>query len=148
MWLKTNTSPGILDRSSKLPIYEQLYLELKRRIRAGYYESRQFPSRQQACEEFGVSTISVKRALTRLHQEALISMSRGRSTIVQPSVQKSKLNSNLDELLTDINLTELTTSVSTVSHERVLANEEVCAILNCERATLVDETVRLRRLDD
>lgn len=148
MALKQNTSAGILDRSANLPIYEQLYLELKRRIRAGYYENRQFPSRQQVCEEFEVSSISVKRALRRLHQETLISMSRGRSTTVLPLDQKSKLNSNLDKLLTDINLTELTTSLSTVWHEQGVAEEDVCAILNCERTTLVDQTARLRRLDD
>lgn len=148
MTLKQTSSEGILDRSAKLPIYEQLYLELKRRIRTGYYEKRPFPSRRQACDEFEISAISVKRAFNRLHQEAFISMSRGRNTIVQPLQPKSKLNSNLDTLLTDINLNDLTTSVSTIDHSRGTADEDTCAILNCDSATMVDETTRLRRLDD
>ncbi len=143
-----NSSVGILDRSAKLPIYEQLYLELKRRIRAGYYEQRQFPSRRQACDEFEISAISVKRAFKRLHQEAFISMSPGRNTIVQPLEQKPKLNSNLDTLLADINLKDLTTSVSIIGHEQSVADEEVCATLNCDGTTIVDQTTRLRRLDD
>lgn len=148
MTLNQNSSIGILDRSAKLPIYEQLYLELKRRIRAGYYENRQFPSRQQACDEFEISAISVKRAFNRLHQEAFISMSRGRKTIVPPLAEKSILNSNLDTLLTDINLNDLTTSIATIGHERSVAEEDVCAILNCDSTTLLDQTTRLRRLDD
>lgn len=147
MPLNRNGSVGILDRSAKLPIYEQLYLELKRRIHAGYYEKRQFPSRQQVCEEFDISAISVKRALKRLHQEAFISMSPGRNTIVQPLNQKFKLNSNLDTLLTDINLNDLTTSVSTIGHERSVIEADICMILDCDSTTLVDQTTRLRRLD-
>lgn len=142
------SSVPVLDRAAKLPIYEQLYLELKSRIRSGYYENRQFPSSHQACIEFGVSTISVKRVYKRLHREALISMSRGRNTIVLPAAQDSKLNSNLDTLLTDINLKDLTTSVFTIGHERCKADEIVCLALNCDRNTIVEQTTRLRRLED
>lgn len=144
---RTSSAP-LLDRSAKLPIYEQLYLELKNRLGSGYYEKRQFPSLQQACAEFDVSNISVKRAFKRLHQEAFISMSRGRNTVVLSRGPNKKLSSNLDTLLSDINLKELTTSVSIIEHQRCLADDDVREALKCEMGAMVHQTTRLRRLDE
>lgn len=136
-----------LDRAAKVPIYDQIYLELKKRIRMGYYDDRQFPSSNQACAEFNVSTISVRRAFKRLHQEALISMSRGRDTVIRPKHQEKKLNSNLDALLTDINLNEWTTSTTVIDHKRCEADDDVCAALGCAPGSLVEQSTRLREID-
>jgi len=136
-----------LANNPSIPIYEQVYDELKNRISSGHYEMRPFPSLQQASAEFEVSLIAVKRAFRRLHQEALISMSRGRNTYVRNIDQSKKLNSNFDALLSDINLSQSSTSVTIIEHNLCAASDDVCGALGCQAGTHVEQTQRLRKLD-
>lgn len=137
----------VIDRDLKVPVYEQVYSTLKRRILDGYYSENEFPSSRTACAEFGVSRISVKSALVRLHQEGLISMSRGRDTLVVADRAKSKISANLGTLLADLERLELATNVVVLAHKKCPAGSEVANLLSCDSEDLIQQSTRLRTVD-
>lgn len=145
--LPSTLSNQSIDRGSKVPIYEQVYTILRDRIRSGFYQNRRFPSTKQACEEFGISRISVKSAFTRLHQEALIVMSRGRETRICSSAEDVKVCSDIGSFFADLERLELATTVRVVRHEKCVPSSEVAAVLGCDPKQEIEKTTRLRSVD-
>lgn len=145
--LKRDQSSQLVDRTSNVPVYEQIYRILKKRILSGYYENSAFPSSVQACAEFGVSRISTKNAFTRLHQEALISMSRGRTTHARSPHDDKKICSDLGSFFSDLERLELGTTVRIIRHESCRADTEIAGALECEPNAEIEKTIKLRSVD-
>ena len=88
-----------LDRDSKIPLYKQLYFELKdlivsKKINAG----DTFYSESDLIEAFEVSRITVRSALQLLENEGYLARSQGNSSIV---IDKSKFMWDLNDLTDD-----------------------------------------------
>ena len=80
-------SPRLSKKSADLPLYRQLYLVLREAINNGSLgESRVVPSEHELCREFGVSRVTVRRALRDLARDDLIVKRQGASTIARSSV--------------------------------------------------------------
>ena len=62
-----------------LPKYHQVYLVLKERLIEGVYD-RKLTSEAELTEEFGVSRVTIRKALSPLAQEGLIERVAGRGT--------------------------------------------------------------------
>ena len=59
-----------VDDSIAVPLYHQVYLILKENIRSGEYApDTALPIEPALCEEFGVSRITIKRAMKELVAE-------------------------------------------------------------------------------
>jgi len=72
-----------VDVSMRTPLYHQIYLLLRERIRRGELRSGTvLPGEQELARAFRVSRITVKRALNELAGERLVTRHRGRGTIV------------------------------------------------------------------
>jgi len=82
-------------------LYFQLHQHLVDRIRAGEFgPSVPLPTEMELCEQYGVSRITVRRALDALADERLISRRRGvRTFVVEPPVKSVALTGSLDEAL-------------------------------------------------
>ena len=82
-------------------LYFQLHQHLVDRIRAGEFgPSVPLPTEMELCEQYGVSRITVRRALDALANERLISRRRGvRTFVVEPPVKSVALTGSLDEAL-------------------------------------------------
>jgi DNA-binding GntR family transcriptional regulator len=71
--------------AGKVPAYQQIAETLAERITSGVYPTGgRLPSGAKLCEEFGVSPMTMRRALTILQDQGLISGMRGRGTFVRP----------------------------------------------------------------
>jgi len=76
---------------TSLPVYHQLYVVLRQRIREGAFPpDRPLPSELQLAQDYDVSRVTVRRTLELLEREGLILRRRGVGTFpVQPSAQTS-----------------------------------------------------------
>lgn len=82
-------------------LYFQLHQHLVDRIRAGEFgPATPLPTEMELCEQYGVSRITVRRALDALAAEHLVSRRRGvRTFVVEAPVKSIALTGSLDEAL-------------------------------------------------
>ena len=72
-----------LEKKSQSPLYQQLMARLKNDILAGVYPSgARIPSEQLLCETYGVSRVTVRKAMLDLVQEGLLVRKQGKGTFV------------------------------------------------------------------
>lgn len=68
---------------SNNPLYQQLYLRLKKLIRSGEYEVGSFlPTEEELQQEYNVSRTTVRKAIAMLASEGYVEVTRGRGTQV------------------------------------------------------------------
>ena len=69
---------------SKLTKYENIAIDMKEKIEAGVYKpNEQLPFESEMCEFYGVSRITVKKAMDLLVSQGLIVKRRGAGTFVK-----------------------------------------------------------------
>ncbi|WP_339947320.1 GntR family transcriptional regulator [uncultured Albimonas sp.] len=74
----------ILDRGQGAPLHHQLYLVLADAISSGRYaEGDALPTEEKLTELYGVSRITVRRAMASLHEQGLVERGAGRRTRVR-----------------------------------------------------------------
>lgn len=72
-----------LEKKSQSPLYQQLMTRLKNDINAGAYPpGARIPSEQVLCETYGVSRVTVRKAMLDLVQEGLLLRRQGKGTFV------------------------------------------------------------------
>lgn len=72
-----------LEKKSQNPLYQQLMLRLKNDVSAGVYPAgARIPSEQMLCETYGVSRVTVRKAILDLVQEGLLVRKQGKGTFV------------------------------------------------------------------
>ncbi|MDD3334832.1 MAG: GntR family transcriptional regulator [Eubacteriales bacterium] len=72
-----------LEKKSQSPLYQQLMLRLKNDITAGIYPAgARIPSEQLLCETYGVSRVTVRKAMLDLVQEGMLVRRQGKGTFV------------------------------------------------------------------
>lgn len=72
-----------IDKTSDVPLYYQLHVILKERIVDGTYQiGKTLPSESEMVQEFGVSRITVRHALTQLENDGYIEKRKGKGSIV------------------------------------------------------------------
>ena len=78
---------------SPTPLYHRVYAVMRERIVNGYYpDNVPVPSEAELSGSFGVSRITIRKAMEMLSAEGLITRMRGRGTFVTDRAQKSALN--------------------------------------------------------
>jgi len=82
------TSP--LQKTSERPLYKQLMLTLRNDITAGVYPAgERIPGEQTLCANYGVSRVTVRKALDEIVQEGLLVRRQGKGTFVaQEKIQR------------------------------------------------------------
>lgn len=80
----------LLDRHSKLPLYQQVYDILRSEIvRGAWRPGELIPTESELMERYGVSRITIRQVLNMLGQDGLIYRQRGRGTFVaHPAVEQ------------------------------------------------------------
>ncbi len=72
-----------LEKKSQSPLYQQLMHRLKNDISAGVYPAGgRIPSEQVLCDTYGVSRVTVRKAILDLVQEGLLVRKQGKGTFV------------------------------------------------------------------
>ncbi|MFF4954550.1 GntR family transcriptional regulator [Streptomyces chattanoogensis] len=72
-------APRPLDRRSPLPLWAQLFADLRRRMEAGAF-TEEFPAEHRLTGEYEVSRHTVREALRKLRADGLVIAERGRTS--------------------------------------------------------------------
>ncbi len=124
-----------------IPLYHQLEQELRARIAAGEFKAGEaLPTEERICLQYGVSRITVRRALDALIAEGLITKRRGVGSFVTPSahgVRSVRLSGSLDEFLA---------SAGTLA-TKVLSMQETDAPEEAEQGLRLEPGSRCTRLE-
>jgi GntR family transcriptional regulator len=137
-----------VDENLAVPLYHQVYLVLRENIRNGVYDAGAVPTEAELCAIFGVSRITVKRAMHELAKEGLVVRQRGRGTFVaeasrRPSAERDPLN----DLLRNVMAIGASTEMKRLDGGIVPAPADVAPKLNCPPGTPVYlfNQIRLRQ---
>jgi GntR family transcriptional regulator len=125
-----------IDENLAVPLYHQVYLVLRENIRNGSYGDGAIPPEGELCNEFGVSRITIKRAMQELTKDDLITRQRGRGTFVKgtPLAAVSQRDS-LDQLLKNVMAIGAATEMRRLDSGLVRAAADVAEKLNCPAGT-------------
>ena len=131
-----------------LPKYHQVYLVLREQLAEGRF-AQGLPGELHLMKEFGVSRVTVRRALERLVDEGLIQRAAGRGTVaVAPPAPAQPVSApqraHLTGLLENIVNMGLRTRVKVLACEVLPASDAVAQQLALEPGTPVQKAVRLR----
>ena len=79
-----------LDANNAVPLYEQMKIQLQEQISVQVYAAGdRLPSETELCEKYGVSRITVRRALDELVSEGILERKQGKGTFV--AAKKSRI---------------------------------------------------------
>jgi len=136
-----------VDDSLAIPLYHQVYLILKDGIRSGAYPNGSaLPIEPTLCEEFGVSRITVKRAMKELVTDGLVVRQRGKGTFVADSAELPSRNA-LDDLLQSVQAIGEATEVQHLASDVLTPPKDVAKKLGLEAGAQVLRSNQLRLSD-
>jgi GntR family transcriptional regulator len=133
----------VLDRESKLPLYQQLYEILRSRIMAGEWRpGDMIPAEPELMAAYGVSRITLRQVLDMLVRDGLIVREQGRGSFVaRPTLEKGMVR--IFSFTEDMRQRGLTPRTVVLASELVPAPAELAARLAIQPG---EELVRLERL--
>lgn len=131
-----------LDRSSPLPLWAQLRLELRRRAAAGEFATA-FPGELALVQDYGVSRHTVREALRALRAEGTVVAGRGRAPRLATPVEIEQPLGSLYSLFNSVEQAGLAQR-SVVRGLDVRADGVVAARLGLEESTPLLYLERLR----
>lgn len=138
-----------LGDGAKLPRYYQVYLTIRDWIYNGNYSrGAQLPTETELCETFGVSRITVRKAVDLLSEDKLISREQGRGTFVTgaTSTTPPPLTGDMDQLLKRLDAMAKRSELKEVKFETVAADEETRIDLNLQPGAEVQRISLVRIL--
>jgi GntR family transcriptional regulator len=138
-----------LNESSGIPLYVQVVEELNKKIQEGeYLPGDRIPPEAQLCEYFGVSRITIRRAIRKLVEENALYTKQGKGTFVNPIKIKRRLP-KLYSFSEDMRELGLTPSSRVLEQEAREADDETAEILKLPKTDrLVNLISRVRMADN
>ena len=129
-------------------IYIQIHDEIKQQIETGMYEvGQRLPSERVMSEQFGVSRMTLRQAVTSLVEEGILTRYVGSGTFVASDRVREKMRGTTS--FTDIikNLGK-TPSSKVMSYQKTKANEVECDKLGLKKGAQIIRMERIRYADD
>lgn len=124
-------------------LHRQVFLVLRDRITRGVYPAQSaLPTEEALCEEFGVSRITVRRALADLAAQGLVGRKQGMRSFVQGAPAPRELPSL--QFVDSLRKAVAETTVAVLAIERTVPSPEVAAFLGLQAADA--KAVRVQRL--
>jgi GntR family transcriptional regulator len=134
---------GIVVHSATANLYEQVREDLLRRIRQGNLKSvRMLPPEEELCRQYGVSSITMRRAVADLVAQFVVVRKRGIGTIITDrttSRRAFRLTGFLDK--------RATIQAEPLSDSEELADKDVAARLGIEPGAAVRHICAVARRD-
>jgi len=136
-----------LDQDSAIPLYHQLFLQLRDEILSGSHQSGALlPSDGELERRFAVSRITVRRALDELRQLGLVRREHGRGTRVMPLQPAGKpVFGSVDDLIESNLAMGVDSEVDLLSFDYVPADDRIAGKLKLPHAAIVQRAARVRR---
>ena len=134
----------MLQANSPVPLYRQLYHQLRQAIEEGELElGRKLPSERRLAADHGISRLTVRRALDILRQEGCIRAYQGKGCFVARSTSRIIDGAAIEGFSAVTIRNGMTPTSRVLSCSVVPANNEVASRLRIEKR---GKTVRIRRL--
>lgn len=130
--------------SDFVPRYYQVYTVLRQRVTEGEWPvDSPMPTEENFASSFGVSRVTIRKALNMLEEEKLISRQQGRGTFALAPPKRQDL-ANFGGLLENIVDFERRTKVRVLSFDRVALPEDAARLLECAPGARALRIVRVR----
>ena len=143
-----NDEAGAIDRMQAVPLYHQIFLQLREEITSGERAfGARLPTEQELSAQFGVSRITARRALDELADHHLVERKRrvGTHVIFRPPAKP--IQGNMEQALESLLNFGRTTQVKLLEVGRVAARPPIDEALGVETDADVLRVVRVRWLD-
>lgn len=128
-------------------LHRQLFLVLREQILRGAFSPRgALPKEEDLCDHFGVSRITVRRALSDLATLGLVERRHGLGTFVREGVSVSRPAPDLG-LIDELKKQARETAVEVLQFERAVPPDSVVDLLQLGAGEQAVHAVRLRSLD-
>lgn len=138
-----------IDRGQPVPLYHQIFLQLREEITSG---ERSFGSRiqteQELSAQFGVSRITARRALDELADNGFVERRRRIGTTVCYKSPAKPFRGNIEQALESLLTFGRSTTVRLIELDRVPAKPPINEALEIEEGAEICRVVRVRWLDD
>lgn len=144
----TEGNSGAIRKDIPLALYYQLKEEIKKNIFSGEWsEGSRIPSEQEICEIYGVSRITVRKAIEELQNEKYLVKKQGRGTFVQKKAIEQKLQ-KFYSFSEELRSQEIREHSRVVAFCRQTPDETVRETLRLEKGREVFLIERLRYIDE
>ena len=131
--------------SDFVPRYYQVYTVLAQRVREGEWSAdTPMPTEQDFSAAFGVSRVTIRKALNMLQEEGLVLRQQGRGTFALPPPSKRQSRANMSGLLENVADFEQHTKVRLLSFAKMPLPEDPARLLECEPGVQALKIVRVR----
>jgi len=141
-----NDVDALLPRSAGTSLHRQLFVILRDQILRGVYAPGSLiPNEEALCAQFGVSRITVRRAVSDLESQGLLEKRHGRGTFVAAQLPPSRPSATLG-LLESLRKTATETTVEVLSVEITVPPADVARQLDLVAGSRALSAVRLRRM--
>jgi len=143
-----SSDEGSVDRLQAVPLYPQIFMQLKEEIISGEraFGSR-MPTEQELAEHYKVSRITARRALHELAQTNLVKRARRVGTSVIFQSPAKPIEGSLEQALDSLISFGRNTQVQVLELDKVPAKPPISEVMDVEPGTLLLRAERLRWLD-
>jgi GntR family transcriptional regulator len=139
----------LLDERLPTPLYHQVYLVLRDKIISGAYGTEGLlPGEPALAQQFGVSRITIKRALDDLAADGFVKRRRGLGTHVVRRAAGKPVAGNMAGLMENLLVMGLETEVELLEFGYVLPPDDVRRMLGLDEGVRAQRAVRVRRQED
>ena len=132
---------------SRVPVsrYHRLYLVLREKIMHGEYPSgAALPSEQELVAAYGMSRITVRRALRELAIDGLVQSVRGSGTYTKPPPLRQPIGGDVAEHLRFAEALSVKTTVRVIEYARVAPPQAVRQMMRRPPTDMMHKVVRVR----
>lgn len=141
------TTSSLISVAGPVALYHRVYTILREQLREGRYPPDvALPGEMEFAERFGVSRVTMRRALDELKREGLIERTRGRGSFAKPALQEAPVRGSLSGLLENIVAMGLKTSVRIIALDTIEAPADVAEALRLPAGAMVQKAIRVRSL--
>lgn len=135
-----------VDGRAPMPLYHQIYLQLRQQIVDGHYGfAARLPAEVEVAEQFGVSRITARRAMDELARAGYVTRRPRQGTRVVWKGPSAPIEASVESVLDSMRLIGQT-HVSVLSLDDVPAPPDVAAALEIAAGTRVQRAERVRRV--
>jgi GntR family transcriptional regulator len=141
MNLSTGTTP--MNGARGTALHRQIYLVLRDEISRGLFPGGALPNEEALCERFGVSRITVRRALGDLAAQGLVERRHGRGTFVRGEPGQMRPVPSLS-VIDSLRMTAIETIVRVLEVEQTAPPADVARLLQLPPGEKAVHALRIR----
>jgi len=144
----TSSAPTPLAPAPGTSLHRQLFMVLRDEISRGVYAaSGALPKEEALCERFGVSRITVRRALADLAALGFVERRHGLGTFVRADAPLAMRSSPSLNVIDGLRNTAIETEVQVLDVEQALPPPDVAALLQLPAGERAVHALRLRSIE-